>query len=75
VLATCASAGVLLVGCGHSGGSGSTSAPSSSAGAAAVTAGATSPTPSASELVRMWKLVDDADSATAAAESDAADDK
>lgn len=37
--------------------------------------GSTSPVPSASELAHMQKLVDDADSAAAAAESDAASEK
>ncbi|MFI0720437.1 hypothetical protein [Streptomyces sp. NPDC021224] len=54
-------AALLLTGCGsHDGASGST--------------GATSPAPAASDLAHMQKLVDDADSAAAAAESDAASD-
>ncbi|MBD0737104.1 hypothetical protein, partial [Streptomyces sp. CBMA29] len=72
-------AGALVTGCGHSG---ATSAPASSADtSAAASAGASagaggdSPAPSDSELARMRKLVDDADSAAATAESDAARDK
>ncbi|MFF6959983.1 hypothetical protein [Streptomyces sp. NPDC008317] len=77
VLAACAIAGALVTGCGHSG---RTSAPASSADtSAAVSAGASagsdSSAPSDSELTRMRKLVDDADSAAATAESDAAADK
>ncbi|MFJ2633002.1 hypothetical protein ACIO6U_13810 [Streptomyces sp. NPDC087422] len=75
VLAACAIAGALVTGCGHSG---RTSAPASSAdtsAGASAGAGSDSSAPSDSELARMRKLVDDADSAAAAAESDAAADK
>jgi hypothetical protein len=53
----------VLGGCGQHG---SASAPAP---------GSTSPAPSASDLVHMQKLVDDADSAAAAPDSDAAADK
>jgi hypothetical protein len=54
-------AALLLTGCGsHDGASGGP--------------GATSPAPAASDLAHMRKLMDDADSAASAAESDAASD-
>ncbi|WP_405591836.1 hypothetical protein [Streptomyces sp. NBC_01190] len=58
----------LLTGCGqqHHG---------AASGTAGATAGRTSPAPAASEVARMRKLVDDADSAAAVADSDAAADK
>ncbi|MFF7154553.1 hypothetical protein [Streptomyces sp. NPDC008139] len=71
--AACAIAGALVTGCGHSG---RTSAPASPADTSAgASAGSDSSAPSDSELARMRKLVDDADSAAATAESDAAGDK
>jgi hypothetical protein len=63
-LPAAALAAALLTGCG-----GGAHTP-----AAAPSAGSTSPAPSASELAHMQKLVDDADSAAAAADSDAAKD-
>lgn len=64
----------VLTGCGQHDRS---AAPAAPAGATApsATAGSTSPAPSASELAHMQKLVDDADSAAAEADSDAAGDK
>ncbi|MYS19649.1 hypothetical protein GA0115240_11145 [Streptomyces sp. DvalAA-14] len=58
----------LLTGCG---GQQHAAAP----GPAAPAPGSTSPAPSASQLAHMQKLVDDADSAAAVADSDAANDK
>lgn len=58
-------AALLLTGCGsHGRAAGSPDTP-----------GSTSPAPAASDLAHMQKLVDDAASAAAAAESDAASDK
>lgn len=57
-------AAVLTTGCGH-GHNGGSAAP----------AGSGSPAPAASELAHMRQLVDGADSAAAAADSDAASDK
>ncbi|CAG7656193.1 hypothetical protein [Actinacidiphila bryophytorum] len=54
-------AALLLAGCG-------------SHGSAAGTPGSTSPAPAASELAHMQKLVDDADAAASAADTDAASD-
>ncbi|MFG1806705.1 hypothetical protein [Streptomyces sp. NPDC049040] len=54
-------AALLLTGCG-------------SHGSAAGTPGSTSPAPAASEIAHMQKLLDDADSAASAADSDAASD-
>ena len=57
-------AAVLLAGCGgHSPAAGSPGTP-----------GSTSPVPAASELAHLQKLVDDAESAASAADSDAAAD-
>jgi hypothetical protein len=66
LLPTAALAVAVLGGCGRHSGSAEPASPSP---------GSTSPAPSASELAHMQKLVDDADSAAAAAESDAAGDK
>ena len=68
LLAAALLAAALTAGCAHSGGSAgsATSAPA---------AGGTSPSPDASELAHMQKLVDGAESAVATAESDAAQDK
>jgi hypothetical protein len=81
VLAACAVAGALLTGCGQSGGTSAPATAPSSAGtptgtSAGVSAGpgSDSSAPSDADLARMRKLVNDADSAAAAAESDAAGD-
>jgi hypothetical protein len=64
LLPAAALAALLLTGCGsHGGAAGGPGA-----------AGSTSPAPAPSELAHMQKLVDDADSAASAADSDAAAD-
>ncbi|WP_333769796.1 hypothetical protein [Streptomyces sp. IBSBF 2435] len=65
VLPAGALAALLLTGCGsHGHAAGSPGSP-----------GSTSPAPAASDVAHMQKLLDDADSAAAAADSDAAADK
>ncbi|SHL45365.1 hypothetical protein [Actinacidiphila paucisporea] len=64
LLPAAALAALLLTGCGSHSGAAGPAGP-----------GSTSPTPAASELAHMQKLVDDADSAAAVADSDAAADR
>ena len=73
-------AAVLVTGCGGNSGSDHSAAPASSTatapGNSAAAAGTSpAPAPAPSELAHMQKLVDEADSAAATADSDAAGDK
>lgn len=69
-------AALLLTGCGGHGHSAAPAAPAAPGSAPVATSGDSSaaPAPDPSELARMQKLVDEADSAAAKADADAAGD-